>query len=61
MIRSAGREDGTVRVTVRDNGPGLAICRSIVEAHGGTLRTQNEEPHGACLTFTLPSPGGTIA
>lgn len=35
-------------------GMGLAICRSIIEAHGGRLWTQNDEPTGATFAFTLP-------
>ena len=35
-------------------GLGLAICRAIVEAHGGEIRARNLEPHGACFEFTLP-------
>jgi PAS domain S-box-containing protein len=35
-------------------GMGLAICRSIVEAHGGRLWMANKEPCGALATFTLP-------
>ncbi len=35
-------------------GLGLAICRTIVEAHGGRIRAENIEPHGARMLFTLP-------
>jgi two-component system sensor histidine kinase KdpD len=35
-------------------GLGLAICLSIVEAHGGSITASNIEPHGACFSFTLP-------
>lgn len=34
-------------------GLGLAICNAIVRAHGGTLRAQNEAPHGARFEFDL--------
>ena len=36
-------------------GMGLAICRSIVEAHGGHLRATACEPHGALFQFTIPA------
>jgi signal transduction histidine kinase len=34
-------------------GMGLAICRSIVEAHGGHLWATACEPHGALFQFTM--------
>jgi PAS domain S-box-containing protein len=38
-------------------GMGLAICRSIVEAHGGRLSVAAREPHGAIFRFTVPTAG----
>ena len=35
-------------------GLGLAIARSIVEAHGGEIRAENAESGGAIVTFVLP-------
>lgn len=40
--------------SVRGVGLGLAICQSIVEAHGGKIWAENREGGGAAFTFTLP-------
>lgn len=38
-------------------GLGLSICKSIVEAHGGTIAAQNGPMGGALFRFTLPLEG----
>jgi signal transduction histidine kinase len=41
-------------------GLGLAICRSIVEAHGGRLWATACEPHGTLFQFTVPAEQGAM-
>ena len=38
----------------RSLGLGLALCKSIVNAHGGEITVSDNKPHGAVFTFTLP-------
>ncbi len=44
-------------VTTKDTGVGLglAICRRIIEAHGGELQAADRSPRGAVFTVRLPA------
>jgi two-component system sensor histidine kinase KdpD len=58
----AGREQalfekfarGQAESAVPGVGLGLAICRAVIEAHGGQIQAANREAGGARFTFTLP-------
>jgi two-component system sensor histidine kinase KdpD len=58
----AGREDALFEKFVRGQqespiagvGLGLAICRAIVEAHGGNMHARNRPGGGACFEIALP-------
>ena len=39
----------------RSLGLGLALCKSIVHAHGGEITLTDNLPHGSVFTFTIPS------
>jgi PAS domain S-box-containing protein len=39
----------------RGVGMGLSICRSIIDAHGGRLWAEANQPRGAVFQFTLPA------
>lgn len=44
------KEDGS-----HSMGLGLALCKSIVDAHGEKIAVTDARPHGAVFTFTLPA------
>ena len=35
-------------------GLGLALCKSIITAHGGEITVADHAPHGTVFTFTIP-------
>ncbi len=45
---------GKVADCRRSLGLGLSLCKSIINAHGGTIQVSDHLPHGAVFTFTLP-------
>ena len=44
----------------RSMGLGLPLCRSIVNAHGGSIRVSDHQPNGTVFTFTLPAGEVTL-
>lgn len=52
MFYSASNAIGDSR---RSMGLGLALCKSIVNAHGGEITVADQEPHGAIFTFSIPA------
>lgn len=38
----------------RSLGLGLSLCKSIINAHGGTIAVSDNMPHGTVFTFALP-------
>lgn len=49
---------GRMLTTKRGLGLGLAICRMIIEAHGGVIWADNREGGGAAFKFSLPLLAG---
>ena len=45
--------------STRFMGIGLAVCKTIIEAHGGTISARNSAHGGAEFFFTLKKSGKT--
>ncbi len=39
----------------RSMGLGLALCKSIINAHGGEITVTDQLPHGSIFTFSVPA------
>lgn len=39
----------------RSMGLGLALCKSIITAHGGEITVRDNKPNGTVFSFTLPA------
>lgn len=57
MFYTVGAEIADSR---RSLGLGLALCKSIINAHGGEISVRDNSPHGTIFRFTLPAEEVTL-
>ncbi len=50
-----------VTTKLKGTGLGLPIVKKIIDEHGGSIRIQNIQPHGAQISITLPALPGNPA
>lgn len=48
-------ESNQIADSRRSMGLGLALCKSIVNAHGGEIMVKDYSPHGSVFTFSVPA------
>ncbi len=62
LFRKFSRLESEVRGReMRDSGLGLAICKGVVEAHGGRIWAESDGPgRGSRFTFTIPAVGEDV-
>lgn len=54
IFRSFEQADGSIAREYGGTGLGLSITKKLVELHGGSIRVESEQGHGARFVFTIP-------
>ena len=49
------RVDSSITRSIDGTGLGLALCRGVVEAHGGDISVTSKPGEGSVFTFRLPA------
>jgi len=55
LFKDFGRTSVKPTAGEKSTGLGLAICRRIIEAHGGTIAAENRREGGCAFTISLPT------